>query len=256
MSHEHSFIDLVKFSFRKAALYMKSLPFHSGGLLVAFFLISIVSNEFFLNQRGYGKMTPSKEGVVFTIMGIVCEIWIGFFLTLILTVRSLSFEKGESVPSIPYLLKKYFVDLLSEVLRLNCFALLWCLLFIVPGLFKYMRWTFVPYIVLADETYSKGERDALEYSNFLMKGITFKWLVLLLTVGLLQWGCTELQGLSYDWDNLFLGYCWRSVWAIPSFGMYIFFNLFTLSGFLYRAKQLYIGNIGTETAAVNNLSRT
>ncbi len=70
---------------------------------------------------------------------------------------------------------------LIESLRAFFRAVLWCFVFIFPGLHKMIRYQFVLYIVGLDESYQRGERDALEGAEQITKG-HFLGLATLLTI--------------------------------------------------------------------------
>jgi hypothetical protein len=78
--------------------------------------------------------------------------------------------------------QRHVWPLTIESFRAMAVTLLWTLALIFPGLFKYTRLAFVPYVVVADDKYERGERDALEYSNALVKGITLPLFLILLLV--------------------------------------------------------------------------
>ncbi len=76
--------------------------------------------------------------------------------------------------------QKHIHALTAESLRALGLTMLWSLALILPGFFKYVRYTFMPYVVVADPVYQRGERDALAYSNDLIKGFTGQVLLLIL----------------------------------------------------------------------------
>jgi hypothetical protein len=51
-----------------------------------------------------------------------------------------------------------------EILRSWGMTLLWSLLFILPGVWKYLEYTMIPFIVTISQKYDRGEEDALETS--------------------------------------------------------------------------------------------
>lgn len=106
-------------------------------------------------------------------------------LTMLIPLRVMELDNAQSPGSFWAFTQKHIGPLTIESMRALAMTILWSLLFIVPGVIKYIRYFFVPYVVVADPLYQKGERDALEYSNQLVKGITFAlfvFLVLLLGV--------------------------------------------------------------------------
>jgi hypothetical protein len=63
-----------------------------------------------------------------------------------------------------------FNQVLIEFIRTWGKCLAWGFLFIIPGIVKWFRLIFVPFIVLLDPAYRRGEKDALEESEKLTHG--------------------------------------------------------------------------------------
>jgi hypothetical protein len=121
-------------------------------------------------------------------------------LTMLIPLR-VNELKNKSVhkdPFWPYAMRRT-PPLCLESLRVIGFSLLWALALIIPGIFKYIRYTFVPYIVLVDKNYDKGDVDALDKSNALVKGITLPLFILLLLFGSIEYGQTYIRK-AYGYD--------------------------------------------------------
>lgn len=103
-----------------------------------------------------------------------------------------------------------------ESIRALAKALLWSILFLIPGLFFYTRYFFVPFVVLKDPEYQLGQVDALKRSNDLIKGMTgtlFLLLVALLSLEILRQSLRELflfsephviYGVAFVFEFLFI----------------------------------------------------
>lgn len=61
--------------------------------------------------------------------------------------------------------EKYFASLAAESLRAMGFVLLWCLALILPGIYKYCRYIFVPFISIFSKEYRDNKADALKLSE-------------------------------------------------------------------------------------------
>lgn len=61
-------------------------------------------------------------------------------------------------------------QVMIETLRTWGVALSWSFLLIVPGLIKWLRLSLVPFVVMLDPAYKKGEKDALQESERLTRG--------------------------------------------------------------------------------------
>lgn len=95
-----------------------------------------------------------------------------FFLNQILRSQTMDFVT---------FLEKKFSHLIIETLRSWGKILIWSLLFILPGVWKYMQYLFVPFVVTSDWQYEQGQVDALERSKGLFgqnKGRIFLFLFL------------------------------------------------------------------------------
>lgn len=62
-------------------------------------------------------------------------------------------------------LKQYLNQLYIEIVRSWGRSLLYGLLFVLPGLWKFVKLSYVPYVVVASKTYDEGEVDALKASE-------------------------------------------------------------------------------------------
>lgn len=71
---------------------------------------------------------------------------------------------------LPLLLSK-LKNLIAESIRVLMKILLFSLLLIIPGIYKAIRLSLVPYIVLFNSAYQKGEVDALKHSHQLTRKI-------------------------------------------------------------------------------------
>jgi hypothetical protein len=64
---------------------------------------------------------------------------------------------------------KFFSQVSIEILRSWGKTLLWSLLFLVPGIWKYIQYTFIPFIVTLSRSYDLGEKDALRFSAAIVR---------------------------------------------------------------------------------------
>lgn len=58
---------------------------------------------------------------------------------------------------------------LIETLRAWGTAFLWCFVFILPGIWKFIAFILTPYVVMFSKKYQEGKVDALEYSSKICK---------------------------------------------------------------------------------------
>jgi hypothetical protein len=78
----------------------------------------------------------------------------------------------------------YLNSFMAEYLRLLGQTLLWALLLILPGLYRYCRLAFVPYIALFAKKYRNGEVDAAQLSLQLTAPRQPEMLLIILASGL------------------------------------------------------------------------
>lgn len=103
-----------------------------------------------------------------------------------------------------------FEFLLIENLRAWGSTFLWSLLLILPGLYKWLSYSLVPYVVLFSKKYSEGQVDALEFSTVVFKKCWLKVLFLVLFFGLI---------LPLVLTTGFDGY--RKIWITPVASLFI-----------------------------------
>lgn len=71
-------------------------------------------------------------------------------------------------------------QLFREILRSWGKTLLWSLLFILPGIWKYLQYLMIPFVVTLSKAYDRGEQDALQASAAVAKGNLLKVVAVLL----------------------------------------------------------------------------
>lgn len=101
-------------------------------------------------------------------------------LTMLIPQCVLEIDRGQQPGSFWAFTQRHIQALTIESLRSLGVALIWFLLLIVPGVIKYIRYLFVPYIVVADPDYEAGRVDALNESERLSKGFFWPLLVIIL----------------------------------------------------------------------------
>ena len=115
-----------------------------------------------------------------TVTGGMSLIWAYGFLSLISGILFpilgiLVVVYGASFPEttehgLVYFIEKNISQLSIEILRSWGKTLFWTLALIVPGIWKYIEFTMIPFIVMLSPSYQRGEEDALEASSRLVRG--------------------------------------------------------------------------------------
>lgn len=91
------------------------------------------------------------------------------FPVLLLTIALFAMIQESSTQNIKTFLRKHLEQIYIETFRAWGKSLLWSLLFILPGLWKYLEFIFVPFVVTTSEKYEHGELDALKASSFVFR---------------------------------------------------------------------------------------
>ncbi len=138
-------------------------------LLLLFILTALSSNlDIWLSQK--------IEAQLSNVSGLGFEIWFYGVNVFILSILSPLFFflivaalfKRENIFSI---YKKSFSLLLKEQLRAWGSVANWTFVFILPGLWRFIQYSFVPFIVCFDNEYQLGKIDALEQSRKISRGM-------------------------------------------------------------------------------------
>ena len=103
--------------------------------------------------------------------------------------------------------KKYIGPLTIEGIKMTALVILWLLAFIIPGLFKQVRWYFMPFVVMFEDDYMAGKIDPLDRSNELVRGATLIVFIITMVDFTLQlqadsWGLKYFMGP--EWLNMIL----------------------------------------------------
>lgn len=168
---------MIKKAFHLAIKSYGPLLKSGYGLLIPLWIFSALADQYF----GYaGKL--AKRGSLEQIMAQVGQttsaILVSFVLLLFIPVRLADWQSKRPYQSWVQIVSRYGWPLFVEGLRMTGYILLWSILFILPGLYKQIRYLFVPFVVLFDSLYHRGEVDALDRSSQLSKGIFWALLFL------------------------------------------------------------------------------
>lgn len=128
-----------------------------------------------------------------------------FFPVLLISVALFAFANLENLQkSLQDFWSRYLNQMYIETLRSWGKALLWSLLFILPGIWKYIQYTMVPFVVTSSKEYDEGRLDALKGSAQVVRRHWFKIIAILILFHLL------IPGLL---TTLFDAY--RLIWKTP-----------------------------------------
>lgn len=105
---------------------------------------------------------------VLSMEGISYKLWFFGSLSLLnsilfplLIIMIVLFCSQEQFKHLLLYLRQHFEQTLIEVLRATGKVSFWSLCFVIPGLIKYIQFSFLPIVVILDPIYAIGRRDAL-----------------------------------------------------------------------------------------------
>jgi len=168
------FLPALKDSLR---LYRPFLASSLLLLLILFFGVELLHHYFLtimrLTQGIQSFNLPAIMGQILTsLLEFVC-------LTMLVPLKIMALQGRAPDIGFVAFTQKHIKALTLESLRALAVTLIWTMALILPGFFKYLRFFFVPYIVVADPLYEKGQVDALEKSNQLVKGYTLQLFIII-----------------------------------------------------------------------------
>lgn len=152
-------IQILQMSFIKQ---FKQSLFRAGPFVFICLILSTLLEQW---------ITQNLHQILMSQDGIGPELWV---LGLISMANSLIFPIFSTIAIIlsqneaEFSLVNIFTEMnqvLIESLRAWGKSLAWGFLLILPGIVKWLRYSFVPFVVLLDEEYRQGKKDALEKSE-------------------------------------------------------------------------------------------
>lgn len=117
--------------------------------------------------------------------GIVLFLVLSWGIPKIRELREAHFEKKPFAES-------YLNSFLAEYLRMLAQSLLYGLLLILPGVFRYAQLIFVPYVALFARPYRDGKIDALKMSERLARGHVWRYIAMMVATMLVAAGIEML----------------------------------------------------------------
>ena len=170
--------------------------------LIVLFIFSLATKFYFLHVI---HLVPAHSYLALQASWgpLLTSLTTSFIIILILPfpLYELTYKKVPS--SLWVFVKKHSRPLFVESLRVLTYVLLWSFLFILPGVYKQIRWTFVPFIVYFDPNYEKGDVDPLEESAKLSVGLMWVLTPLIVALGLVDLGF-DLIGKSPDLSAVYV----------------------------------------------------
>ena len=162
------------------------------------FLVSLGLSHMFYLQLNLMRAMGS-DGMLQK-LGVMCiEMLQSSLLILIVPIRVNDRLKGQKPSRLVPLFIHFAWPLTIEGVRVLGQVMLWSLLFLIPGIVRFLRFILVPFVVLLDSKYQKEEVDALQQSSDLVKGHKLGLFVLVLFTFAFDFGfeiVTHFYGIS------------------------------------------------------------
>ncbi len=198
----------------------KFLPLikNSLGLLFGIWIVISIFTMYFEEMLKLDPQRASAVGITATVGLILTSILESFALMNLLPYRLDELERKIAPRPLFPLFQKSVTPLAMESIRVAAHVLLWLIVFIIPGIIKQIRFSFVPFIVLLNPAYAQGEIDALKESENRIKGHTWP-LFFVLTLSVAFDALLEFLTYSSPWLNQFP---FRTLILLVSMGIGIF----------------------------------
>jgi hypothetical protein len=141
--------------------------------LPVFILVVLYSNIDMLLTKQVEEGLRSMDGAPKSIYFIgLLSIILGVIFPIFTTVTCL-FAIEDKKTSLSEFYSKYLNQVYIETLRSWGKTLLWSLLFILPGVWKYIEYSLVPFVVTGSNDYETGKIDALKKSKQIVRKRVF-----------------------------------------------------------------------------------
>lgn len=151
-----NFLKLFSTVIRRSGIYL--FTFGILGLVIQQILTKLVQDQI-SSLTGTSQVSLFGYGFLLMLAGFVHPAMMFFFAC-----------SSQSHLGIKKFFETRFNQLLIELTRAMGSILSWSLLLLIPGVFKAIRYSFVPFIVCLDPEYDQGKRDALTQSESLANG--------------------------------------------------------------------------------------
>ena len=139
-------------------------------ILIIIYLIGQLQSQYFLWVLATFPLNNMLQ-VVSTFGLTMTSTLVGIFMVMLVPLRTKEILEQTSTPQ-PFwpFFSKHIGPLTIEGLRMIGFVLLWLLLLAIPGIYKQVRWSFMPFVVMFEEDYAAGKIHPLKYSHTLTRG--------------------------------------------------------------------------------------
>lgn len=169
----------LELAFKKTHTLLAPLAGKHAIEMVAIFLFCEMFDQYF---KYMGLIVGSSTGptMVITVGRMTVSLLQLVLFTHWVPLRVSQFEGQLPTENLFAFITRHIRDFTLESLRAMGMTFLFLLLLVIPGLVKYVEYSFVSFIVLTDPEYKAGKIDALKESQRLMTGYRVIGLVALI----------------------------------------------------------------------------
>ncbi len=201
-------------------------------------LVTMLGVELFHQYFTYLMRVASEHSSAARIPGAIGDVFVSLleFVVLIMLIpqRALEIDKNQEPGSFWQFNLLHFKALTIEGIRAFSVCLLWLMLLIIPGVVKYVRYFFVPYIVVANPEYQAGRVDALKESDRLVRGISWPLFIIILALTGVEFWQQSLREKHYFINEPF----WSMIETVGFFAVNYYTNVWLFVLYQHRAKRL------------------
>ncbi len=142
----------------------------------------------------YTLISAAACSIPFAVLLVVCPLEFGFMLCFLRLVRG---EDSSEMVGDQFGVFNKYGRYLGGSLLLTLYVLLWCLLFIIPGIVKGYAYAMTPYVM--NDRPDLDADDCIHESRMMMKG--YKWKLFCLDLSFIGWAilCIFTLGIGFLW---------------------------------------------------------
>ena len=142
----------------------------------------------------FSLITAAAGSIPFAGLLVVCPLQFGFMICFLRLVRG---EDSSEMVGDQFSVFNRYGRVLGTSLLMALYILLWCLLFIVPGIVKSYAYAMTPYVM--NDRPDLDADDCIHESRMMMKG--YKWKLFCLDLSFIGWAilCIFTLGIGLLW---------------------------------------------------------
>ena len=142
----------------------------------------------------FSLITAAAGSIPFAGLLVVCPLEFGFMLCFLRLIRG---EDSSEMVGDQFSVFNKYGRTLGTSLLMTLYILLWCLLFVIPGIIMSYAYAMTPYIM--NDRPDLDASDCIHESRVMMKG--YKWKLFCLDLSFIGWAllCILTLGIGFLW---------------------------------------------------------